>query len=101
MEMLLSLSAPRQARFARLQSVSADELVAAGRLYRQTAEDTGEQRTQLLDEVEPVLVEVARNPERLIASDRQWLRTRIDDDALLFKVRAAASDVRERVANPN
>jgi len=84
------------------ESVSADELVAAGRLYRQTAEHTGEQRfLQLLDEVEPVLVEVARNPERLTASDRRWLRSRIDDDALLFKVRAAASDVRERVVNPN
>ena len=83
------------------ESVSADELVSAGRLYRQTAEHTGEQRfLQLLDEVEPVLVEVARNPERLTASDRKWLRSRIDDNALLFKVRAAASDVRERVVNP-
>jgi hypothetical protein len=84
------------------ESVSAEDLVSAGRFYRQTAEHTGEQRLmQVLDEVEPVLMEVARNSERLTPGDRQWLRTRIDSDALLFKVRAAASDVRERVVNPD
>lgn len=84
------------------ESATADELISAGRLYRQTAESTGQQGVvQVLDDLEPVLVEVARSPERMNASARQWLRTRIEDDALLFKVRAAASDARDRVSNPN
>ena len=84
------------------ESTTADDLVSAGRLYRQTAEYTGQQGVvQVLNDLEPVLVEVARSPERMNAGARQWLRTRIDDDALLFKVRVAASDARERVSNPN
>ena len=84
------------------ESAAADELISAGRLYRQTAEYTGQQRVvQVLDDLEPVLVEVARSPEGMNAGARQWLRTRIDEDALLFKVRVAANDARERVSNPN
>jgi hypothetical protein len=52
----------------------------------------------MLDDLEPVLVEVARSPVRLDQQDRDWLRTRIDDDNLLFKVRAVTSDIRERAA---
>jgi hypothetical protein len=84
------------------ESAAADELISAGRLYRQTAEFTGQQRVvQVLDDLEPVLVEVARSPEPMNAGARQWLRARIDEDALLFKVRVAANDARERVSNPN
>lgn len=84
------------------ESAAADELISAGRLYRQTAEHTGQQRVvQVLDDLEPVLVEVARSPERMNPGARQWLRSRIDEDALLFKVRGAANDARERVSNPN
>jgi hypothetical protein len=84
------------------ESAAADELISAGRLYRQTAEYTGQERVvQVLDDLEPVLVEVARSPERLNPGARQWLRARIDEDALLFKVRVAANDARERVSNPN
>ena len=84
------------------EQLTADELVSAGRLYRQTAEYAGRHRlVQMLDELQPLLVEVARGPERMAAPQRNWLRAKIDDDALLFRVRAAASDVRERVANPD
>ena len=79
---------------------SAEELLSAGRLYRMTAEDSGHPRiVQMLDELEPVLVEVARRSDRLTSNDRAWLRSRIEGDALLFKVRAATNDIRERVAN--
>jgi hypothetical protein len=84
------------------EQLTADELVSAGRLYRQTAEYAGRHRlVQVLDELEPLLVEVARGPERMAAPERNWLRSKIDDDALLFKVRAAGNDVRERVVNPD
>ena len=79
---------------------SAEELLSAGRLYRMTAEDTGHPRlVQMLADLEPVLVEVARSPERISSNDRAWLRARIEDDALLFKVRAAKNDIRDRVGH--
>jgi hypothetical protein len=79
------------------ERVSADDLVAAGRLYRQTAEFAGYRNlAQVLDELEPVLVEMARSPEQMNARERAWLRNRIEEDALLFKVRAATNDIRER-----
>jgi hypothetical protein len=80
-----------------LERTTAEDLVSAGRLYRQTAEYTGQAGVvRMLDDLEPVLVEVARSPQRIGEQDRQWLRTRIDDDNLLFKVRAIATDIRER-----
>jgi hypothetical protein len=79
---------------------SAQELISDGRLYRLTAETAGHPRlVQVLDELEPVLVEVARGPQHRSANDRAWLRGRIEEDALLFKVRAATNDIRDRVAH--
>jgi predicted anti-sigma-YlaC factor YlaD len=83
-----------------LERHTADDLIAAGRLYRQTAEYTGHPRlVRMLEDLEPVLVEVARGAEQLAERDRAWLRSRIDDDNLIFKVRAVSTDVRARVAN--
>ena len=82
------------------ERLSAEELVFAGRLYRQTAEYAGHGNlAQVLDDLEPVLVEVANSPGRIGTRERRWLRSRIEEDALLFKVRAATNDIRERVAN--
>jgi hypothetical protein len=79
---------------------SAEELLTDGRLYRMTAEDSGHPGiVQMLDELEPVLLEVARRSNRLTSNDRAWLHSRIEGDALLFKVRAATSDIRERVGH--
>jgi hypothetical protein len=90
-------SSDRELNFER---VSAEELVSAGRLYRISAQQSGHtQFAHVLDELEPVLVEMARSPERMSAQDRKWIRSRIEQDALLFKVRAATNDIRERVAN--
>jgi hypothetical protein len=83
-----------------LERTTADDLIADGRLYRQTAELTGHERlVRMLDELEPVLVEMARSPEAIDPRNREWLRTRIDEDNLLFKVRAVTNDIRERVAH--
>jgi len=75
---------------------SADDLVASGRLYRATAEETGDvQFAGVLDDLESVLVEVARSG-RMQPEDMTSLRARIRDDALLFKVRAVATEIRDR-----
>ena len=79
------------------ERATADDLVASGRLYRATAQQTGDiQFVQLLDDLEGVLVEVARSPEPRDSEDFDFLRARIDDDDLLFKVRAVTAEVRVR-----
>jgi hypothetical protein len=79
------------------QRTTADELVASGRLYRQTARQTGElQVANMLEDLEGVLVEVAASPDAVDRRNVDFLRDRIEDDALLFKVRAVASDIRGR-----
>ena len=79
------------------ERTTADELVASGRLYRQTARQTGElQVANMLEDLEGVLVEVAASPDAVDRRNVDFLRARIEDDALLFKVRAVASDIRGR-----
>jgi anti-sigma factor RsiW len=75
----------------------AEQLVAASRLYRQTATLTGNNTiAALLDEIERVLVDVAASPEHLPAEQLAEVRRRIDSQDLLFKVRVISSEVRER-----
>jgi polyhydroxyalkanoate synthesis regulator phasin len=77
--------------------VSADDLVSSGRLYRQTAQQNGDVRlAQMLEELESVLVDVARSPEHVDQKDMQSLRARIDHGNLLFKVRAVTNEVQRR-----
>ena len=62
------------------ERVRADDLISDGRLYRLIAEIAGHPSlAQVLEDLEPVLVEVARGPERR-ANDRAWLRARIEED---------------------
>lgn len=75
----------------------AGQLVAANRLYRQTAARSGEPGiVELLEELERVLVEVAASPDRMDATDFDMMRRRIESKGLLFKVRVVSSEVRER-----
>jgi len=79
----------------------AADLVAANRLYRQTALRAGDAGVaHLLDELERVLVEVANTPG-LTADDIRELNERIEKRGLLFKVRVVGSRLRERGAEPS
>ncbi len=76
---------------------TARDLVAAGRLYRETAQQNGDmQLSSVLEDLERVLVDVAGSPDHMNAKDLKSLRARIEDDSLLFKVRALTTAVRER-----
>ena len=76
---------------------TAGDLLADGRLYRLTAVQTGEQRyVDVLDDLESLLVEVARSPEKVKRQEMKVLRSRISEDGLLFKVRAVNHEIRER-----
>ena len=75
----------------------AQELVAANRLYRQTAMQSGDVAVgQLLDELEKLLVELAASPDQLATEDVERVQQRIAAKDLLFKVRVVSSAVRER-----
>lgn len=75
----------------------AGDLVAENRLYRQTAARTGDTRvSSVLDDLEPVLLEIAHGPDRLTPEEVENLRQRIEGDGILFKVRVAGSTVRHR-----
>jgi hypothetical protein len=80
-----------------LERERAEELVAANRLYRQAATATGDTTvTQLLDELERLLVELAASPDQLSPEDLGRVQQRIAAKDLLFKVRVVSSGVRER-----
>jgi hypothetical protein len=75
----------------------AGDLVAENRLYRQTAARTGDARVaSVLDDLEPVLMEIAHGPDRLTPEEVENLRQRIEGDGILFKVRVVGSTVRHR-----
>lgn len=75
----------------------AEELVAANRLYRQSATESGDAAvTELLEELERLLVEVAASPDQLSSEDMERVKQRISARDLLFKVRVVSSAVREK-----
>jgi hypothetical protein len=76
---------------------SAENLVAANRLFRLSARRAGEPGVAtVLDELERVLLEVARGPAQLGPEERARLRRRIESGDLLFKVRVLESTMRSR-----
>lgn len=73
----------------------ADDLVASNRLYRQTAQQMGQANVaRLLDELERVLVEVARGPSTVSMQQLADLQQRIESQGILFKVKVIGSDIR-------
>jgi len=75
----------------------AQDLVAANRLYRQTAAHAGEAGlASVLEELESTLIEVARRPTLLSSAEFEELRRRIEAQGILFKIRIIDSQVRQR-----
>jgi hypothetical protein len=75
----------------------ARDLLDANRLYRQSARGaTSLALSQVLDELEPVLLDIVHSPSVLSADEFQTLRSRIEDRSLVFKLRVTGADVRAR-----
>jgi hypothetical protein len=75
----------------------ADDLVASNRLYRQTAQQMGQENVAgLLDELEPVLVEVARGPSTVSTQQLDDIQQRIEALGIVFKMKVIGSDIREQ-----
>jgi hypothetical protein len=67
---------------------SVGELVAANRLYRQSARRAGDVGVaSVLDDLERILIEVANGPATLSPSEAEALRQRLERQGMLFKMR--------------
>jgi hypothetical protein len=83
---------PKQAMNVVEERLTAQDLVYANRLYRQTAATSGDAGVVgLLDDLERVLLEVAHSPEELHGMRLENLRDRIKNEGLIFKIRVAGS----------
>src|SRR5262249_18066447 len=79
----------------------AQDLVSETRLYRQTAASTGNTSvTGILDELERVLLEIARGPSRLSPAELEKFRARLEAEGILFKIRVVNSNVRSQEEAP-
>jgi ElaB/YqjD/DUF883 family membrane-anchored ribosome-binding protein len=66
-------------------------------LYRQSTRGAASPAVaQLLDDLEPVLLDIVHSPSELSADEFQALRSRIEDRSLVFKLRVTGADVRAR-----
>ncbi len=78
---------------------SAESLLEANRLYRQTTRRSGEVDLALvLDELERLLLDLAHGPEEIPAADLESYRARIDD--VLFKVQVLNWRLRRQQRQP-
>jgi len=74
----------------------ARDLLEANRLYRQAADGKSPALSQVLEDLEPVLLEIANSPSQLTSDEFETLRDRIEARSLVFKVRVTGADVRAR-----
>lgn len=73
----------------------AEELLVSNRLYRSTALDRGEDRVAtLLDELEPMLMQIAHGPTQLTPDELRKIQKRVETKGLVFKLRVLRADVR-------
>ena len=79
----------------------AEDLVGENRLYRQAALKSGDKAvSNLLEELERVLLEIAHSPSKLDSNDLQQIRQRIEAEGILFKIRVVGTNLRERERPP-
>lgn len=73
----------------------AGALLASNRLYRRTAQERGEEAVAtLLDELEPVLMQIAHASRETSAAELRAIQKRVEAKGLVFKLRVVRADVR-------
>jgi anti-sigma factor RsiW len=79
------------------EQARAGDLVAANRVIRQSALQSGDgQIVDILEDLERVLLEIANAPADVTSNDLTDLQTRIAREDLLFRLRVIASEMRQR-----
>ena len=80
---------------------TAEDLLYANRLFRQTATTTGDAGlVTLLDDLERVLADVVHSPGNISSAELDDIRQRIESQGLLFKMRVMGSKLNERAQQP-
>lgn len=75
----------------------AQELLVSNRLYQQTAQQTGDAALEnILNSLEPVLLEIAHDPDQISRQQFREIQERIRAAGILFKVRVVSSQVRDK-----
>jgi len=75
----------------------AADLVAAGRVYRRTADALGDKATsELLEDLERVLLDVANGSAEPTPREIESWRERIDQQDLVFRLRVVGAELRRR-----
>lgn len=84
------------------QQQRAGDLVAANRLYRQSATRSGDANlSAVLDDLEPMLIQIAHSPSQISSAQLEDIQKRIASRGILFKVRVVGTEVREREKTAN
>jgi hypothetical protein len=79
------------------QQERAEDLVSESRLYRQTAEHTGDRAIGgLLEELDRVLLDITHAPSKLTPGELEEMRQRLEAKGILFKIRVMGSNVRNQ-----
>jgi hypothetical protein len=82
----------------------AEALLASNRLYRRTALDRGQEHVAtLLDDLEPVLLQIAHSPSQVSASELRAIQKRVEAKGLVLKLRVVRSNVKSaaHIQQPN
>ncbi|MGH9736833.1 MAG: anti-sigma factor family protein [Candidatus Acidiferrales bacterium] len=80
-----------------IEQERAQQLLVSNRLYEQTAQETGDAEIEnILNALEPVLLEIAHSPGEISSQQLQQIQGRISNAGILFKVRVVSSDVRNK-----
>lgn len=81
-----------------LQRQQAEELAAGSRLYEQAAQQAGETGiSDLLDDLNRVLLTVAHSPSKVSRTELAELRSRIEGPGILFKLQVVDSGIEHRL----
>ncbi len=79
------------------QQERAGDLVSESRLYRQTAEHTGDSAVAgVLEELDRVLLDITHAPSKMSPDELENLRQRLEAEGILFKIRVMGSNVRSQ-----
>lgn len=79
------------------EQARAEKLLVSNRLYEQTARQAGDLEIEnILNALEPVLLEIAHSPDEISSQQFQQIQERIRSAGILFKVQVVSSDVHNK-----
>ncbi len=99
---LMELANAEPTKGQKLMNISAEQkraedLLEENRLYRQTAVRDGDKlMASTLDELEPILLDIANSPDEITPSQFEAIQKRIAAKGILLKIRVVDQDLRDR-----